>query len=222
MTSGYDMGTGMKVALIDPDDRRRGATSRLIYQIGLHVEPYECLAELQQHWPEAGIVILHDDPAGLEEIFELMVDQLTWLPVIVYSEKPSPERIVDVVLQGAMEYLAWPLDPQRFRERLRLLLSRNRSFAELRRRAMKAQRMVNGLSKREREVLFELASGGQNKDIARNLHISPRTVEIHRANMMGKLGARSSQEAVAVALFADLRNIGEVREERYRHDLLSD
>jgi FixJ family two-component response regulator len=210
------------VALIEPDERRRGEASRLIFQAGHHVEPYENLQELQQHWPQAGVVMLCDQPAVLDEIFELMIDKLTWQPVLIYSETPCPERIVDVVLQGAMDYLAWPIDPQLFKERLRKLLTRNRSFTELRRRALKAQRLVDGLSKREREVLFGLASGKQNKDIARNLEISPRTVEIHRANMLGKLGARRSQEAIAVALFAQLKNIGEGWEESYRHDLLSD
>lgn len=222
MSNGDRLGAGLKVALVDPDGRRRAEAARLMYENGLHVEPYENFDELRQHWPQAGLVMLHDDPAALEQTFELMIDQPSWLPVIVYSEGPPPERVVDVILQGAMEYLAWPLDAERLRERMRLLFSRKRSFGELRRRAMKAQRIIDGLTKREREVLFELASGNSNKAIARNLSISPRTVEIHRAHMMGKLGARSSHEVVAVALFADLKYTDDEREERYRHDLLSD
>jgi FixJ family two-component response regulator len=154
-------------------------------------------------------------------MFELMTDSADWLPVIVYSQEPLPERIVDVVLQGAMDYLAWPFDAAHLRARLRVLFKRKRSFSELRRRAMKAQRLVEGLTGRERQVLFELANGNPNKAIARNLAISPRTVEIHRANMLGKLGVKSSQEAVAVALFADLKYSEDDREQRFQPDVLS-
>ena len=60
------------------------------------------------------------------------------------------------------------------------------------------------LSRREREVLDWLSEGSSNKAIARQLCISPRTVEIHRANMMSKLGARHAAEAVRLRLEAQI------------------
>ena len=65
-----------------------------------------------------------------------------------------------------------------------------------------ARNLLSNLSGREREVLEGLTNGGSNKDIARILSISPRTVEIHRANMMNKLGARHAAEAIRISLEA--------------------
>ena len=61
------------------------------------------------------------------------------------------------------------------------------------------------MSDREREVLDGLLAGGTNKTIARDLGISPRTVEFHRAHVMERLGARTLPEAVLVAAAAGLR-----------------
>ena len=76
------------------------------------------------------------------------------------------------------------------------------AHAEARRRMIEARASIARLSGREREVLDWLCCGYSNKAIARELSISPRTVEIHRANMMAKLGARHPAEAVRLKLEA--------------------
>jgi FixJ family two-component response regulator len=69
---------------------------------------------------------------------------------------------------------------------------------------IEARSLISCLSGREREVLDWLTRGSSNKVIARELDISPRTVEIHRANMMAKLGASHAAEAVRLKLEARL------------------
>ncbi|MFZ9396883.1 MAG: response regulator transcription factor, partial [Erythrobacter sp.] len=69
-----------------------------------------------------------------------------------------------------------------------------------RRRMIEARQRIANLSAREREVLDWLSAGSSNKSIARELEVSPRTIEIHRANMMLKLGARHAAEAVRLKL----------------------
>lgn len=69
---------------------------------------------------------------------------------------------------------------------------------------IEARDRIATLSAREREVLDWLADGSSNKVIARELDISPRTVEIHRANMMNKLGANHAAEAVRLKLEAKI------------------
>jgi two-component system response regulator FixJ len=64
--------------------------------------------------------------------------------------------------------------------------------------------LIDELSPREMDVLNSLVSGNANKQTAQELGISPRTVEIHRGNMMRKLNARSPSDAVRLALYAGL------------------
>jgi two-component system response regulator FixJ len=194
--------TTAAIVLVDSDPLRRNAVARFLYDTGRHVEPYETFDELRAFWPQAGIVLLHDDEDALRAIFELMLDQDCWLPVSVYAADPQPARIVDVILMGAMDYHQWPMTGDDFATRLGLLADRRRSFAELRRRAARSQRLVDALSGREREVLFGLARGATNKTIARDLRISPRTIEIHRSNMMAKLRVQHLGEAITIALYA--------------------
>ena len=69
---------------------------------------------------------------------------------------------------------------------------------------IEARQRLASLSDREREVLELLVDGGSNKRIARELSISPRTVEIYRANLMTKMGVRSLSEALRIAFAAGL------------------
>lgn len=202
------METNTAIVLVDSDRLRRNDVARFFYYSGRHVEPYESFEELRGFWPQVGIVFLHDDDDALRSIFDLMLDQGCWLPVIVYAVDPAPSRIVDVILMGAMDYLEWPMSSDELETRLALLSERNTSFAELRRRATRSQRLVDTLSQREREVLFALAHGATNKTITRDLRISPRTIEIHRSNMMCKLGVHHLGEAITIALYAGFASFG--------------
>ena len=67
-----------------------------------------------------------------------------------------------------------------------------------------ARTQIEKLTRREREVLTGIASGLSNRLIGERLAISPRTVEIHRANMLNKLGANHTSEAIRIAIEADL------------------
>lgn len=190
------------IVVIDPDSGRRNGVTRFFYDNSYHVEPYESFEELRGFWPDAGIVMLHDDEDALRAIFELMLERGCWLPVIAYATDPEPARVVDVILMGAMDYLKWPTTNAELTARLQLLNTRKKTFSELRRKASHSQKLVDNLTRREREVLFGISRGASNKTIARNLQISPRTIEIHRANMMGKLGVTHVGEAVSIALYA--------------------
>jgi two-component system response regulator FixJ len=93
-------------------------------------------------------------------------------------------------------------------------LQRVRSARDAAAEAAEAASRIAALSARETEVLLGLLAGRQNKVIAQALGISPRTVEIHRANLMAKLGVRSLPEAVRLALAAGMTPEGSERPER--------
>ena len=196
------------VVVVDSDAGRRNGIARLLYAASHHEEPYESFDELGDYWPDAGILLANDEEDALRGMFELMHDHGRWLPIIAYGLDPDPSRVVDVIIAGALDYLKWPFGSEQFAERLRLLSVRRKSLGELRRRASRSQKLVDDLTPREREILFCLVNGASNKSAAQRLQISPRTVEIHRANMMGKLGVAHLGEAISIALYSDLSKTG--------------
>jgi len=130
------------------------------------------------------------------------------LPVIVVGERcpgGGVELAVAAMKAGATDYLETPRGPEVLKAAVASALADVRSAADREAAAGLARARVAGMSDREREVLDGLLAGGTNKTIARDLGISPRTVEFHRAHVMERLGARTLPEAVLVAAAAGLR-----------------
>jgi two-component system response regulator FixJ len=149
-------------------------------------------------------VLVHDVGQALNFTLTRLGHERNQLAVVAYRETIDPGRIVDTLHAGAIDYLTWPLDPDTLPDRLQITAARAKKRMHNTQRKLVADRGLSVLSKREREVLDAVAAGNSNKAIAHQLGISPRTIEIHRANMMGKLGVKHIAEAVAVALRADL------------------
>ncbi len=191
---------------IDSNSRQRAELARVGFTLGHHSEVYGDLSELSVHPPREGIIIARDTPeeGGVSMILDRLSRLGIWLPLIAVDNDPRPGRIVDAIKAGALDYLSLPLDPDRFERCLTRIAKEAEVFGAARRRMIEARDRIGSLSAREREVLEWLAEGSSNKVIARELEISPRTVEIHRANMMHKLGARHAAEAVRLKLEAKL------------------
>ena len=190
------------IHIVDQNMRRRAALSRAIIELRSHAEIYEDCSEFTQRLPHEGLLLVANNEAP--SLLELLNEGNIELPLIVYAEQPDMSEVVEAVQSGALDYLEWPIT----RERLRDVLHRadelgSRKIAQIRKRTA-ARKRVSALSSRERDVLLGILAGGSNKTIAENLGISPRTVEIHRGNMMRKLGAASSGDAVRMALYAGL------------------
>jgi len=133
-----------------------------------------------------------------------MTDAGKWLPIVAYSEEPPVEKVVSALALGAMDYLVWPLARDAMLTRLAEVEKRSRNVARKQRDIAEARARLRSLSGREQQVLADLAHGLSNKEIAQHLGISPRTVEIHRANLIGKIGAKSSAHAIRIAIHGDL------------------
>ncbi|MES2698317.1 MAG: LuxR C-terminal-related transcriptional regulator, partial [Pseudomonadota bacterium] len=99
-----------------------------------------------------------------------------------------------------------PLTREEFARMAAHVASDGGRHAEARRRLIEARQRLGMLSRREREVLDWLSEGCSNKAIARTLEISPRTLEIHRANMMDKLGATHAADAVRLRMDARIES----------------
>ena len=192
--------------LVDGDFRRRAAISHCLSGSGLHVEPFEDSAELFSRWPRDGLLLVHDSANVITVLLEHMGRTGDWLPIIAFAEHPTTRRIVEAVLQGAVDYLVWPFDEHELADSMKVAEDRSLSVAGSKLREAVARSRVERLTRREREVLAGVAEGLSNRMIGEKLAISPRTVEIHRANMLNKMGANHTSEAIRIAIEAALVN----------------
>lgn len=190
--------------LVESDSRLRAKISYQLNTQGFAVEPYESAAELKHHWPSEGILLVGDTGNNLSELFAYMANAGDGLPLIAYADQPELQRVVDVVVEGAVDYVSLPLDHGKVLELLARSAVRVRSIAGVRLREAKARNRLARLTRRERDVLQGVTDGLPNRLIGERLSISPRTVEIHRANMLEKLGATHTSEAIRIAVEATL------------------
>jgi len=200
------MNSRKNLILVDGDFRRRAAISHYLQGSDLHVEPFEDTGELFSRWPRDGLLLVHDTDDTIAAVLDHMGHSGDWLPIIAFAEQPSTRRIVEAVLQGAVDYLVWPFDEQALGESMHVAQDRAVAVAGSKLREAVARSRIERLTKREREVLSGVAGGLSNRLIGDMLNISPRTVEIHRANMLNKMGANHTSEAIRIAIEAALVN----------------
>lgn len=187
----------------------RAEQARMCFELGYHAEIYGNYEELLAVAPERGLALAEDlpDRGGVVHLITGMGLRGFWLPVLATAIAPEPECVVDAIRHGALDYLALPLESNRLAGALQRTEAEMVTLAA-QRRAVEARARLASLTAREREVIDLLAGGASNKMIARDLQISPRTVEIHRANMMAKLGASHAADAVRLRLEAALGSGG--------------
>ncbi len=200
------MSTRTNLHLVDGDFRRRAAISHCLSGSVLHVEPFEDPCELIARSPRDGVLLVHDEGDAIAPLLEHMGKSGDWLAIIAFAETPSPRRIVDAVLNGAVDYLTWPFDAEAVSASVALAETRSAAMAGSKLREAVARSRIERLTRREREVLAGVAGGLSNRMIGEQLEISPRTVEIHRANMLNKMGASHTSEAIRIAIESSLIN----------------
>lgn len=198
-----DQSDKLRLHYVDFDMRGRAAFANISWKSGHSCEVYESLGELFTHTPRSGVLLIREDDqpgASFSEICEQLQKMGIWLGVIAVGVNPKPAQIVEAVKAGALDYFALPIDPANLTRRLARLSTELENVSERARRRIEAQKMIERLSTREAEVLELLSAGHGNKLIGRILGISPRTVEIHRANMMHKLGASHAACALRIKM----------------------
>ena len=198
----------LTVHVIDDDEASRQSLAFLLQTASIAVQTYASgVAFLDQIGAAAaGCIITDVRMPGLSgiELLRRLKEMKIEAPVIVITGHGDVPLAVEAMKSGAADFLEKPFDDEALLASVRLAL-RQRG-ADQKRSAERAEieSRVAALSHRERDVLTGLIAGRANKQIAYDLGISPRTVEIYRANLMNKMQAGSLSELVRMALVAGI------------------
>lgn len=194
----------LRIHVIDSDSKRRAAIAQAVFALDHHAELYADLGELAGHLPRDGLVIAHEDAmdGGVAGLVRLLDRARIWLGIIALSSHPTFPKAVAAIRAGALDYLTLPLEVPKLAQALDTVCAEMEKAGRGRTLRAEAARLVAGLSPREASVLALIADGMTNREIADKLGLSSRTVDIHRANVISKLGARNSAAAVRIFMMA--------------------
>jgi two-component system, LuxR family, response regulator FixJ len=183
------------VYIVDDDESMREALMLLVQTVGYSAVAFSRPSDfLARHDPNKGGCVVLDvrmpEMSGLE-VQQQLNRSGSLLPVILITGHADVPMAVQAMKDGAFDFLQKPFREQDLIDRVNAALRQDadnrrtvEQHADLRRRA-------EALTPREREVMTSVVDGKPNKVIAVDLGLSERTVEIHRANVMEKMGARS-------------------------------
>lgn len=170
-----------------------------ICEIRPHDDREDLLAELVDRRGPALVLVDCGAAPGAAVREVVAIRQSTPALIIVVSEDGAPAQVVGAMKAGAIEYLVPPIDDAVLTKAIRTGLAVARLPQAGVAPALTAD-VFGQLTQRQREVLGELLRGATSKEIARRLEISPRTVEVHRAAVMGKMQVDSLAQLVARTL----------------------
>src|SRR5215831_7684991 len=183
------------VYIVDDDDGMRRALSALISTVGYHAiafsKPTDFMASFKpdQH----GCLILDvrmPEMSGLE-VQQQLNRMGSLLPIILITGHGDIPMAVQAMKEGAFDFLQKPFRDQDLLDRINAALKQDTENRQSVEKHAELKRRADSLTPRERDVLTRVVDGQANKVIAIDLKLSERTVEIHRANVMEKMGARS-------------------------------
>lgn len=195
------------VFVVDDDEAVRTSLRLLIRSIGLPVDTFESAQDfLARFDPERpGCLVLDIRMPGMSglELQQKLNERHAITPIVFITGHGDVPMAVEAMQAGAIDFVQKPFRDQDLIDRIHRALEKDRTNrAALRERDAIRQRIAE-LTPREREVLNLVTKGCANKVIAGDLSVSQRTVEIHRARVMEKMGASSLAHLVRMVIEAE-------------------
>lgn len=198
------MTDNLTIFIVDDDPSVRDALGLLLgvhdYRLAVFADADSFLRALKPHWH--GCLLLDIRMPGMDglslqkKLLELGCD----LPVVIMTGHGDVDSAREAFRAMAVDFLEKPLDGTRLLAAIAEAFERQRQAADAAASRSQIQRRLDGLTPREREVMARVVAGRHNREIAAELAISPRTVEVHKARMMDKLGVASVAELVRLSL----------------------
>ena len=192
------------IHLVDDDAAVRRSVSFMLKTMGFRVRIYETGDALlkSSRALENGCILLDIRMPGMDglEVQQALQREGVGLPVVIMTGHGDIALAVEAMKAGAVDFIQKPLEKGALVRALEEGFGRLAHNECIRDRKRNATVRLQALTSRERAVLDGLVRGLPNKTIAGELGISPRTVEIHRANLMTKLQVHSLSEALRIAI----------------------
>lgn len=196
------------VHLVDDDEAIRRSAGFLLKTAGFRVQTYSSGLELLKNVRslEPGCILLDIRMPGMDglEVQRELKEAGCLLPVIIMTGHGDVAAAVQAMKAGAVDFIEKPFEKQTLLSAIEIGRERLDQASARSARAEEAAARLKVLTSRETDVLVGLVRGLPNKTIAYDLGISPRTVEIHRANLMDKLQVRSLSEVLRIAFTAGI------------------
>jgi two-component system response regulator FixJ len=192
------------VMVVDDDGGVRNAMRALLKSVGLNSQLFssaqEFLAGYDPHQP--GCLLLDIRMPGMSgmDLQQELNLRGAFIPVIFMSGHADIPMAVEAMQHGAFDVLQKPFRDQELLDRIQRAIAQDAERRVALGEQTRVKAHLESLTDREREVLDLLTLGKQNKVIAQELGVSPRTIEIHRARVMEKMGAQSVAELVRMML----------------------
>jgi two-component system response regulator FixJ len=192
------------IYIVDDDDGMRRALDTLLstvgYKTAVFARPSEFLARFNIDAPGCLVLdIRMPEMSGLE-LQQKLNNLGSMLPVIFVTGHGDVPMAMQAMKEGAFEFIQKPFREQDLLDRINHALQRDAENRDTLARRAEVLKRLESLSPRERQVMELVVDGAANKVIALDLTLSERTVEIHRAKVMEKMGARSVAHLVKLHL----------------------
>lgn len=195
------------VFVIDDDKAVRDSLGMLLRSMSIPCRLFSSAQDFLDDYEEGwhGCVLLDIRMPGMSgmELYRQLLDMHASMPVIFVTGHGDVPMAVEALRNGAFDFIQKPYRDQELLDRINQALSwdENHRSEENRKRAL--QQRYETLTPREREVMECVVRGLANKVIAMDLELSQRTVEIHRARVMEKMGARSLADLVRMSMLIE-------------------
>jgi two-component system, LuxR family, response regulator FixJ len=199
------MATERTIHVVDDDAAARDSLERLLRSMGFAIVSYATADAFLVDAPHllGGCVLLDVEMPGVGLEVQGRLNALGFVPpIIVISGQGDIQTVVLAMKAGAFDFLEKPYENEVLLRAIEAALAAQPDDHIL--QAVDAAQRIAKLTPREREVLDALVAGASNKIIAFDLGLSVRTVEVHRARMMERLGTRQLAEAIRLAVLATL------------------
>lgn len=196
----------MHVYIIDDDPEIQRSMAFMLKTEDIGSTPFGSAEEFLQHLPQLspGILLLDLRMPGISGLaLQAQLHQAgCQMPVIMMTGHGEVSSAVRAMKEGAIDFLEKPFSKSDLMAALEAAGRVDEQPAVTSQEQQEAQQQIAHLTNRERDVLVGLVQGHLNKQIAYDLDISPRTVEVHRANIMRKLEVHSLSELLQIAFLA--------------------